>query len=220
MSRYSVPGLLLIALCCLSSAAPAAAQVADVITVGSVSAVGPAVDVPVYIRDVSASSLGIDRPAGSRIQSFSIKINYPAASIQSITFTRAGITAGLTPTLELSPSAPGSISLLATFPEASQLIPFVSNAAAPGNLIGHLTVTLAAAATPGTNIVLTLDPTLTQLTDEGGNGLTKESVASSNLVLVNGAINVLAPGDVPTLNACALALVALAFATIGAIVIR
>jgi len=49
--------------------------------------------------------------------------NYaPASAVQSITFTRAGITSSLTPTFENSPSSAGSISLLDTFNEATDLI--------------------------------------------------------------------------------------------------
>ena len=102
----------------LFAATSALGQAADSVTVGTVNvaAAGSTVDVPVYIRDVSGTPLGIDQPPGSRIQSYSLTVNYaPAAAVQSVTFTRAGITAPLTPTFESSPSAPGSISLLDVF---------------------------------------------------------------------------------------------------------
>jgi hypothetical protein len=189
----------------------------DVVTVGTVTASTTSVDVPVYIRDVSGTPLGIDQPSGSRIQSFSIKVNYSsAASVQSVTFTRAGITAPLTPTFESSPSSAGSISLLATFQESTNLIPFTSNAAPPGNLVGHLVFNLATGLAPGTTITLTLDPSLTQLTDEGGNGATKETVASANLVLVNGQIIVIAaPSDVPALDPVVLILLCLTLVVVA-----
>ena len=58
----------------------------------------PNVDVPVFIRDVSGTPLGMDQPPGSRIQSYSLKVNYsPASAVTSVTFTRAGITTSLTP---------------------------------------------------------------------------------------------------------------------------
>jgi hypothetical protein len=222
MTRIATPTILLLTLFSLTSVANAAVQPADVVTVASVNTCPSTatVDVPVYVRDVSGTSLGIDQPAGSRIQSYSIKVNYsPASAVQSITFTRAGITAPLTPTLELTPSSPGSVSLLDTFPEATQLIPFTSNAAVPGNLIGHLTVTLtaSAAATAGTTVALTIDPTLTQLTDEGGSGATKESTLNGNLALVDGLISVVNRPYCPTLSGWSLALlgallVAVAFA--------
>jgi hypothetical protein len=166
-----------------------AAQPADVATVGVNSGLpGAAVDVAVYIRDTSGTPLGIDQPAGSRIQSYSLKVDYaPAASVQSVTFTRAGITAPLTPTFETVPSSAGSITLIDTFSESTNLVPFTSNAALPGNQVGVLHFMLAASAPPGT-VTLTLDPTLTQLSNEAGN--ISETVAAANLTLVDGAITV------------------------------
>jgi hypothetical protein len=202
-------------------ALPAAAQPlpADVVTVGTVSVgAGGTVDVPVYIRDTSGTPLGIDQPPGSRIQSFALTVNYaPAASVQTITFARAGITATLTPAFESSPSSAGSISLLDTFSEGTNLIPFTSNAPLPGDQVAVLHVTVSPTATVGSTIVLTLDPTLTQLTDQGGNASTKESVANANLVLVDGAINVLTP--VPALSTWALAVLALVIAAIAVFVL-
>lgn len=209
----------LLILVILLPAAPAAAQsVSDVVTVGSGSGAPTAtVNVPVFIRDVSGSPLGIDQPPGSRIQSYSIKVDYaPASAVQSVTFTRGGITAPLTPTFESSPSGVGTISLLDTFQESTNLIPFTSNAPAPGNQVAVLHFTLSAAAIPGTTITLTLDPVLTQLTDQAGSPATKETVAAGNLALVNGSLAVTAP--VPALSIWMLMLLAavLAFVAVRA----
>lgn len=202
--------MLLLAVVALLPAVPVAAQSRDVVTVGTVTTFGPTVDVPVFIRDASGTPLGIDQPPGSRIQSYSIKVDYsPASAVQSITFTRAGITAPLTPTSEFTPASAGSISLLDTFQESTNLIPFTLNGIPPGNQVAHLFVTLSPSATPGTTITLTLDPALTQLTDEGGNGATKETVANGNLLLVSGAIAVVAvPPTVPATTPLALAVLA------------
>jgi hypothetical protein len=193
MSTIANPCRLAVLLCVavLLSLVSPTAKGADVVTVSSVTATGTTVDVPVSIRDLSGTPLGIDQPAGSRIQSFSIKVSYaPASAVSSVTFTRAGITAGLTPTSEFSPATTGSISLLDTFPESTNPIPFTLNAGAPGDLVAHLVFTLSASATPGTSITLTLDPSLTQLTDAGGNASTKETAGNGGLALVNGAISV------------------------------
>lgn len=164
---------------------------ADVVTVGTATSNGTTVDVPVYIRDVAGTSLGVDQPAGSKIQSFSIKVDYaPASSVSSVTFSRSGITGGLSPTSEFKPTSPGSASLLSTFQESTNPIPFTLNAAAPGNKVAHLVFTLSNSAAPGSTITLTLDSSLTQLTDEGGSASTKETVAKGSLSLVNGAIHV------------------------------
>jgi len=193
-----------------------ATPVKDIVTVGTVN--GPqfsVVDVPVFIRDTSSTPLGLDQPAGSRIQSYSIKVNYaPASAVQSITFTRAGITQSLTPTFENSPSSAGSISLLDTFQESTNLIPFTLNGLPPGNQVAHLQVTLSPTAAVGTVITLTLDPTLTQLTNEAGTPATIETTANSRLVLVNGSITVVP--SVPAMSHLALLMLAAVLAVAGA----
>jgi len=221
MNRTStfVRGILLLAALgsCLVSER-AMAQAADVVTVGEVEGNG-VVNLPVYIRDTSATPLGIDQPAGSRIQSYSIRVTYlPTAAVQSIAFSRAGITAPLTPTFESSPAAPGSISLLGNFDEATNLIPFTSNAVVPGDQVANLVVTIAPGTAPGTLITLTLDPVLTQLTDEGGTPATVETVANGRLVLVSGSILVTGAAEaaaVPMLPPWALAVLAVSLAVVA-----
>src|SRR4051794_35479501 len=162
---------------------------------------------PRYIRDTSLTPLGLDQPPGSRIQSYSIKVNYaPASAVQSITFSRAGITAPLTPTFENSPSSAGSISLLDTFQEATNLIPFTLNGLPPGNQVAHLQVTLAPNVAVGTVITLTLDPTLTQLTNDAGTPATIETTANNRLALVSGSITVIP--SVPAMSHLVLLLLA------------
>ena len=210
------PAVLLCVAVLMCFAAPALAQPqpSDVITIGAGTPSGLTVDVPVFIRDVSGTPLGIDQPPGSRIQSYSIRVIYsPAAPIQSVTFSRAGITTPLTPTFESSPSSAGSISLLDTFQESTNLIPFTSNAPAPGNQVAHLIFTFAPSATPGTVVALILDPVLTQLTDQGGSAATRETVTNGRLTLVNGSITV--PSGIPTLDWRLLVLLAIALAAIG-----
>ena len=167
------------------AAAPVAAQ--DAVTVQTVNASGNTVDVPVLIRDVSGTPLGRDQAAGSKIQAFTIAVNYaPAASVQSVTFTRAGITAGLTPAFELSPASAGSISLIEQFDESSNLIPFNLNAPPPGDQVAHLVFTLSPSAAPGSSITLTLD-SATVLSNQGG---TTSETPPGSLTLVNGSINI------------------------------
>src|ERR1043166_7267074 len=155
----------------------------DVVTIGSGVNSGLTVDVPVYIRDTSGTPLGIDQPAGWRIQSYSLTVNYsPASAIQSVTFTRAGITQSLTPAFESSPSSSGSITLIDTFDETTNLVPFTSNAALPGNQVAKLHFTFAPGTLTGTVVTLTLDPTLTQLSNQAGT--TTETVNKATLTLV------------------------------------
>ncbi|MEA2345595.1 MAG: hypothetical protein QOF63_3764 [Thermoanaerobaculia bacterium] len=186
----------------------------DVVTVATVT--GPqfsTVDVPVFIRDSSGTPLGLDQPAGFHIQAYSIKVNYaPASAVQSITFTRGGVTTSLTPASESSPSSAGSISLIDSFSEATNPIPFTLNGALPGNQVATLHVTLAATATPGTIITLTLDPTaLTQLSN--ASGTVGEMVSNGTLTLVNGSITVVP--SVPALGHIALLVLAISLAFIA-----
>lgn len=200
-------------------AGPAPVPSSDTVTVGTVSlaSAGSTIDVPVYIRDASGTPLGIDQPFGSRIQSYSLAVNYaPTSAVQSVTFTRAGITAPLTPAFESSPSSPGTISLIDVFSESTNLIPFVSNAALPGNQVGVLHVTIASTAAVGTTINLTLDPTLTQLSNQAGT--TSETTTNGTLTLVPGAVLVTTP--VPALSAWALALLAMILAAVGVVLLK
>lgn len=201
----------LIAALVLCSAAPAALAIAvakDVVTIGTGTKIGVLTyDIPIYIRDVSGTPLGIDQPFGSRIQSYSVRVSFPAgAPVQSMTISRAGITQSLTPTFESKPATSTSVSLIDTFQESTNLIPFVSNAAAPGNQVAHLIVTFTNNATEGTVVPLTLDATLTQLSNEGGT--ITETVALGTLDLVNGSVTV--PAVVPALDVRMLALLAAA----------
>lgn len=222
MARIFVRALVaLTAFSFLVPASPAMAQPlpADVITIGSVSTSSNTVDVPVYIRDVCGTPLGIDQPAGSRIQAYSIKVDYaPIPAVQSVTFTRAGITSPLTPVSEFTPAAPGEITLIDVFNEATDLVPFVCNASVPGQQVAVLHFTLSPAATPGTLLALTLDSTvLTQLSNQGGT--TIETASLGSLVLVNGAVTVTAPAvpaaQVPTTGQWGLIVLGLALIAIG-----
>jgi len=184
------PIVFLVAVIALCGLIPSVAQAAsDVVTVGTVNATGSLVSVPISIRDISGTPLGVDQAAGSKIQSFSIKVTYsPAASVQSISIARAGITSSLSPSFESKPTTSNTISILDTFPESTDQIPFTLNAGSPGNLVAQLTVTLSSSAAPGSSITLTLDSSTTQLSNQGGT--TSEKVSSSNLTLNNGAINI------------------------------
>ena len=205
---------LLTVLCCLSAGAVVVQP--DVITVGAVTASSGIVDVPVYIRDTSGSPLGLDQPPGSRIQSYSIKVTYsPATAVSSITFNRGGITAPLTPLSEFTPASAGAISLLDTFQESTNLVPYTLNAALPGNQVANLHVVLSPTVTAGTVITLTLDSTLSQLANE--NGTSKETTSLGTLALADGSI-IVPVGfvyDIPALSSWALILLAASLAVVA-----
>jgi hypothetical protein len=184
--------LRLTSLCVLSVAVCAPVLAQDRIIIGSVTASGATADVPVSIRDAAGTPLGADRPAGSKIQALSIKVNYsPASAVQSVSFSRAGITRNLSPIFETAPTATGTASLIVSFDEASNPIPFTLNGTSQ---VAHLVFTLSNSAAPSSSISLELDPGLTQLTDSGGTAATKETAANGTLELINGRI------DIPALS--------------------
>ena len=187
---FRAPRRCLLAVLCLLLF-PVSAIAQDSATVsGALSAPpGATIEVPVYARDVSLTPLGLDQPAGSRIQSLSYKVTFtPASSVASKHFARAGITAGLTPTFQATPTTATSASYLGTFDELTNPIPFTLDAAAPGNQVLKITVTLAASAPAGT-IDLTLDPTATLLANQAG--ALEETSANGWLALADGQITVL-----------------------------
>jgi len=186
-SRFAFAALLLVLL-----AGAAAAQ--DVIEVGNATADGPTVAVPVHLHDVSGTPLGMDRPPASRIQAFSITVNYsPASAVSSVAFTRAGVTSGLKPVFETAPGGGGSVSILASFQQSTNPISFTLDGGAPGDLIAELVFTLSPSAAPGSDITLSLDAATTQLTDDGGSAATKETAGNGALGLIDGSIHIPLP---------------------------
>jgi hypothetical protein len=164
--------------------------VADEATVGSTSALpGATFEIPISVRDRSLTALGMDRPAGERIQSLAFKVILSApASIAAKSAARAGITATLTPAFQSTPSTASSISYIGQFDEGTDPIPFALDAGAPGDQVAKLTITLTGDAPAGT-IALTLDAGATAL----GNfaGTIEETEANGRLALASGAITVL-----------------------------
>src|SRR5437763_16914267 len=107
--------------------------------------------------------------------------------MSSVTFTIARITDALTPAFESAPATSVTISLLESFQESTNPNPFTLNSPPPGDLVAHLVFNLAPNAPPGSTIALTLDPSLAQLTDEGGSAPTREQTSNGTLMLVNGS---------------------------------
>ena len=170
----------------LLAAFTASAQ--DVITVGTGSApAGGVASVPVSILDRSGTPLGSDAGTGNRIQGISFKVFYPTSLVSSVTFTRAGVIASLTPVFESTLQGSGFIAYIVSFQESTNPIPFTLNAPAPGDLIGTLNVTLQPSATIGTSGALTLDAPSTLLSNQ--TGTTSETVALGTLALVNGSVS-------------------------------
>jgi hypothetical protein len=168
--RRSIHAVLITAVA-MTAAWPASA--ADTITVGSVTATGNTVQVPVYLRVARGSPLGSDTGAGNRIQFLSFEVEYPPTSGFSsfVTLERTGVLQGLTAMIEDTMSILGKIRYSGVFNESTQPIPFTLNAAPPGNEIAMLTFTLNEFATPNSTIPLTLNPAETFLKNQFGSVL-------------------------------------------------
>ena len=171
----------------LFAAASAAAQ--DVLTLGTGSAPSAgSASIPVSVLDATGTTLGTDAGTGNRIQGIAFKVLFPSELVSSVTFTRAGVAAGLTPLFETTLQGSGWMSYVGSFAETSNTIPFNPNPPAPGDQIGTLTVTLLPAATNGTTVLLTLDPGSAMLSNQSSS--LRETVSAGNLGLVNGSVSV------------------------------
>src|SRR5947207_2483097 len=125
----------------------------DVLTIGGSQCIqgvaGQVVNVPVFIRDVSGTLLGVDRPLGSRIDAFGFNVfPNPASAIPlnstgrlTVTTSSAGITSGL-PMIgsEFSGGTASSFGYVVNY--VANSIPFVSNSPSPGNQVANIAITL------------------------------------------------------------------------------
>jgi hypothetical protein len=167
----------------------ASASAQDVLTIGNgIAQSGGTAAVPVSVVDQSGTSLGVDAGVNNRIQGFAFKILFPTELITSVSFVRAGVAASATPLYETALQGSGWSSCIVSFSEVSNPIAFNLNAAAPGDRIGTLMVTLRGDAVVGSSATLLIDPPSAALSNQAGTVL--ESVATGNLSLVNGSITV------------------------------
>lgn len=160
----------------------AAAQ--DVLTIGKISATaGSSVTVPVYLRDVSGTALGADAGAGNRIQGIMLQVTAtPAVAGMSMTFAPTGVLQGRTPLYQRSAGS----GWIGSYSETGNPLPFNTGAAAPGDRIGTLFITVPAGLTGISSIALSFNPAMTMLSNEAGT--VTESFVNRHLQLVNGSI--------------------------------
>jgi hypothetical protein len=176
-----------------------AARAQDVFTIGSGTGnPGGAVSIPVYVRDVSATTLGIDAAGGSRIQGLAFKVIFSTDVIDTVTIARAGVTAQSVPMYENNLQGVGWSAFIASFNETTNLVPFVSDQAAPGNQVAVLTLTLKPGAAIGTT-PLAFDAPGAILSNQAGTA--RETVANGALALVNGSVTVVAGTPLATPSA-------------------
>jgi hypothetical protein len=149
----------------------------DAVRFGAPAGTGPFA-VPITLSDAAGTPLGVDRPAGQRIQAFAVTVRFtPAAAVTSASLVRAGLLAGRTPVFETTATGPGTITWVGSFDEPVGAIPFTQPPGASGDAILSLSVTLA----PGTAVSASFDAPTTTLSNQGGT--VSESTADATLVL-------------------------------------
>jgi hypothetical protein len=169
----------------------------DVLTIGSVTAPSGTMLVPVYLRDVSGTRLGVDRATGQRIQALGFRVRFsPAGRVTNASFVRAGALAK-TPLYDKTLSGTDWLGYVASFAESNNALAFTSNGAAPGNLIGYLSLT--ASGSVGTVIDVTLDERAAVLSSQDAS--ITETVANDGLQLKSGTITLAAACTSPSVSA-------------------
>lgn len=170
----------------LAAALPLHAQ--DVITISSTSvAPGGTARVGVWLRDVSGTPLGVDAGSGKRIQG--VALSWQLAStgdVPAMQYETAGVLRAFAATYERLVAIDRGFAYLGYFDEASAPIPFVSNAASPGNRIGTIVLTVPAQAVNGTTYTLTLDPKYSRLANAQASIF--ESQFNGKLKLIAGTV--------------------------------
>lgn len=183
----------------------------DTLRFGPPSGSGP-FTVPILLADAAGTPLGVDRPAGSRIQAFAVTVRFtPAAAIASTSLGRAGLLAGRTPLFETTAEGDGTITWVGSFDESAGAIPFPQP---PGG--GHAILTLSVTLEPGATVSASIDGSTTTLSNQAGT--TSETVAGGGLLLGPPVALPSSPEDaaaVPTLGEVALLAFAATIAAAG-----
>ena len=170
----------------LAGLAPARAQ--DVLSLAALEAApGQVRALPVAVRDLSGTLLDEGDGGDLEIQGFAFRVEFaPAEPVTAVTFVQAGVTAGRTPIFPVVSPFADHIVVLMSFDAATDPLAFALDAAAPGDVVGELRVTLSPAALPGTLLTLALDAASATLVN--GAATLSETVGNGHLTLVDGAI--------------------------------
>lgn len=174
------------ALVALAADAPAAAQ--DALAVAALEAApGQTRAVPVRVRDLAGTLLDEGDGADFEIQGFAFRVDFaPAAAITAVGFVQAGVTAGRTPVFPVVSPFADHIVVLMNFDGDTDPLAFTLDAPAPGDVVGELRFTIAAAAPLGTLVALALESAPATLVN--GAATLSETVANGHLSLTDGAL--------------------------------
>ncbi len=110
---------------------------------------GDTVEVPIYVRDLGSTLLGVDQPAGNKIQGFTFQVQFqPQWSVQAISAYHSGTTAGLSPLFDTFTTTGDTITYVVSFDEATNLVPLTLDGPGPGDEVARLVVTIDPGAAP------------------------------------------------------------------------
>lgn len=188
------------------------ASAQDAVRIGTPSGVGP-YTVPITVSDVAGTPLGVDRPAGEKLQAFAVTVRFtPASAVASASFSRIGLLASRSPLFETAAAATGTVTWVGSFAETGGAIPFVPGGSDP-------ILALQVALVPGRTVSVSLDAATTTLSNQGGT--VSETTGDSTLVLgpavsLGGVDTV----PIPALSPFGLAALAAALAAAGAVRLR
>jgi hypothetical protein len=172
----------------LALAAPFPAAAEDTMSLPQLEALpGTVRAVPVSVRDLSGTTLDEGDGPNLEIQGFSFQVFFsPAAAITASDFVQTGVTAGKNATFPVITPGADNIFVILNFDEESDPLAFTLNAAAPGNAVGELRVTIAPGATLGSTITLTFATNNAALVNDAATFV--ETVANGQLALESGSI--------------------------------
>ncbi len=147
---------------------------------------GDTIEVPIYVRDLGATLLGVDQPGGAKIQGFTFQIEFqPSASVQAANAYHSGTTGGLSPLFDTFVFTGDSLTYVVSFDEATNLVPLTLDGPGPGDEVARLVVTIDPGAPP-TPVQLTLLGATT-LSNQAG---TLTETEGAQLAFGHGSFNV------------------------------
>ncbi len=196
MSRLRLEVLLVfVAAALLLAAAPTAFCADDVLSLGAdVATPGEIARLPVYIRDVSGTLL--DTGTATDIQEIAFSVSFTNSDFIEgcdstpfpncvMTFAPAGVLQSLTPEVDSISASASTLSVRYVY---TSDIPFTLDRAAPGDLIGHIELALAAGAPSPDAILFTVNPSPDATYLRQANAGPSTEASGSGLSLAGGTI--------------------------------
>jgi hypothetical protein len=147
---------------------------------------GATARVPVYVRDVSGTTLDEGDGLHLEIQGFGFRADFPATWVTSVNFEQAGVTAGKSVLFTYVDPQSDHVTVLYLFDPTASALAFTLDRRAPGDIIGNLVFTTDGAAPLETEVPIALDDASATLSNDSGS--LGETVANGMLALGDGLL--------------------------------